>query len=406
MLTYFYKAVTENGEMVSGETRAEDHSMAVSQIQDLGYMPLQVQETPFVTAHGGKMAGAIFNRRKKRFPVISFTRDLATLLQAGVPLENALLMLIDLAETETSKGSLEQLWEQVRSGQPLSEAMSKHPAIFSRFYTNMVRAGEEGGALEAVLQRLSGFLQQYDELKQSVKTALIYPAILLFVTLFSLMILMTLVVPQFQALFEDMGQELPWITQVVIAAGEVVSQGWWLAVLLVIAVVAWFRKRLQNAEYRLAWDARLLRLPLLGELLVRIQVAIFSRTLSTLLGSGVSLLDSLRIARDTLSNQAIARAVGAVAESVRSGDFLAASMGRHGVFPGLLIHLVRVGEESGKLESALGQLADIYDREVGVAIKRLLALLEPVLIIGLGVLIGGIIASILVAVLSVNDLAL
>ena len=406
MSTFQYKAMKSDGEMTSGELQAPDQSTAVAMLQNLGHIPIQVKEASSSEPARVKAQASRFKRRSKAFPMIDFTRDLATLLRSGVSLENAMVMLVDLAETESAHNLLSRVLEKVRGGEALSDALSSESSVFNRFYVNMIRAGEEGGALDSVLLRLSEFLDQYDSLKRSVQTALIYPLILMVVTLLSLMILMVVVVPQFQVLFEDMGQELPFITQVVIAVGDVVSQWWWLALLVFIAAGYWLRKRLDDPVFRMGWDSRLLKLPLLGELVVRMQVAIFSRTLSTLLSSGVTLLRALTIVKETMTNKVIARKLGEAAEQVREGEYLADSLARVGGFPRLVEHLVRVGEESGELESTLVQLADIYDREVRVTIQRMLALLEPVLIIGLGLVIGGIIASILVAILSVNDLAL
>ncbi len=406
MLTFYYKAMKSDGQVTTGELQAPDQSTAVAMVQSLGHIPVQVREASTRELAKEKKPVLRFKRRNKAFPVIDFTRDLATLLNAGVALENSMVMLVDLAETESSHALLSRLVDKVRGGQSLSDALSAESSVFNRFYVNMIRAGEEGGALATVLMRLSEFLDQYDSLKRNVQTALIYPLILLVVTLLSLMILMVVVVPQFQVLFEDMGQELPFVTQIVISVGDVVSQWWWAALLLIAGMVYWLKKRLADPVFRMAWDSRLLQIPLLGDLVVRIQVAIFSRTLSTLLSSGVTLLKSLMIVKETMTNRVIARKLAEAAEQVREGEYLADSLASVGGFPRLLEHLVRVGEESGQLESTLIQLAEIYDREVRVMIQRMLALLEPVLIIGLGLMIGGIIASILVAILSVNDLAL
>lgn len=406
MQTYRYKAMKPDGSTISGDVQASDQASAVTLVQDLGYIPIQVIEASLVSESREKNNFLVGFKRKNHFSLIEFTRDLATLLQSGIPLERAFSILVDLADTEQSNALLMLLLDKIRSGQALSEALETEPALFNRFYISMVRAGEESGALGSVLNRLSEFLLQYDEIKRSVKTALIYPLILLVVTLLSLMILMIVVVPQFQVLFEDMGQELPLITQVVIFIAEIISSGWWGFLLLVAGITYWTRYRLLDPVFKQSWDNKLIHLPLVGDLILKAQMAIFARTLSTLLGSGVSLLHALTIVRETLTNSWISSNLAEVVEQVREGEYLADSMAVVGGFPKLLQHLIRVGEESGELHKSLCQLADIYDREVGVSIQRLLAMLEPALIIGLGVLIGGIIASILVAILSINELAL
>lgn len=394
-----------DGGLTAGELQAPDHSTAVAMLQNLGHTPIQVKESSGEAAEE-KRQGLRILPKGRSLSLTDFTRDLATLMQAKVPLEKAMDMLVDLAEVETTRSLLSRILESVRGGRSLSEALSAEPGVFNRFYINMVRAGEEGGALDRVLMRLSSFQEQYDELKRNVQTALIYPLILLIVTLSSLMILMVVVVPQFQTLFEDMGQELPLMTQLVIAAGDAIRQTWWIVLIAITGLVWWLRRRLMDPVFRLAWDSRLLKLPLVGGLIIRIQAALFSRTLSTLLGSGVTLLNALLIVKETMTNQFVSQRLAAAAELVREGEYLASSLTKVGGFPRLLVHLVRVGEETGELASTLTQLADIYDREVKVSIQRMLALLEPALIIILGILIGGIITSILMAILSVNDLAL
>jgi len=405
MLTFYYKAMKSDGEISSGEIQAPDHSTAVEMLQNLGHIPIQVNQASRIGNPDKKTSSIFFKSSRSKFSLLGFTRDLATLLSSGVSLESSMVMMVDLAASEQQHALLNRILDKIRNGQSLSSALSEESSFFNQFYINMIKAGEESGALDVILVKLSDFLEQYNSLKSNVLTSLIYPVILLIVTLVSFMILLTVVVPQFQVLFEDMGQELPVMTQFVISVGEIVSGGWWIFLLIVLAVVALIRKRLSEPAFRLKWDGLMLRMPVFGELLLRIEIAVFSRTLSTLLGSGVTLLESLKIVKQTMMNQSIAQKLSDVIEQVREGGYLADSLARAGGFPRLFEHLVRVGEESSKLESTLIQLAEIYDREVRMSIQRLLALVEPVLIIGLGLLIGGVIASILMAILSVNDLA-
>ena len=400
MPRFRYQAMAADGELVEGEIEARDHATAIKQIQVLGHTPIRAEELRGAV----RSPIRILRRRRGRLDLARFTRDLATLLKAGVSLERSLEMLADLADEGQAAGVITRILEEVRGGQALADALEGQSGVFSRFYVNMIRAGEAGGALEAVLARLSAFLEQYDELRRSVQTALIYPGILLFVTLASLTILMAVVVPQFKSLFEDMGQELPTITRVVIGAGEAFQSWWWVLALLIFGAAWLLRRALARADFRLRWDGWMLDLPLVGELVTRIQVAVFARTLATLVASGVALLNALGIVCGTLTNRVLAGRLGEATDRVREGERLADGLTLVGGFPRLAIHLVRVGEETGELEPTLFQLADIYDREVRVSIQRMLSLLEPALIIGLGVLIGGIIMSILVAILSVNEL--
>jgi general secretion pathway protein F len=268
-----------------------------------------------------------------------------------------------------------------------------------------VRAGEASGALDVVLGRLAEFLEKSQKLRETVKTALYYPIFLLMMAVISIVILLTIVVPQFKPLFESAGTALPVSTQILVGVGDFVRGYGWLIVLGLVAAYFLMRRYLATGEGRRRWDGFLLGLPFIGGLLTKIEVARFSRTASTLLQNGVSLLPALVIVRDILSNSIIASSIDSIAARLKEGRGLAEPLAATGLFPRLVIHLVRVGEETGQLEDMLTKLADIYDEEVGRTTARLLALLVPVLTIGMGVMVAAIIGSILTAILSVNTLA-
>jgi general secretion pathway protein F len=299
---------------------------------------------------------------------------------------------------------LERVQEKVRGGSSLADALEAQGA-FSRFYLNMIRAGEAGGALEVVLKRLTEFLERSQALRETVTSALIYPIILLSVSALSVIILLTFVVPQFQQLFADAGRALPLATQIVIAVGDGFRHYWWVGAMLIVLLVAILRQQLSQPVSRARWDRWFLSLPLFGDFIAKVETARLSRTLGTLLGNGVSLLNALTIVRETLTNQVLATALGEVAEHVKTGRGLAEPLLEAGSFPKLAVQMIRVGEETGQLQEMLLQVADTYDGEVQTAVKRMLTLLEPALILGLGVIIAGIIMSILVAILSLNELA-
>ncbi len=406
MPRFHYKAVSTEGEVLEGELQAPSHDAVIERLQALGHMPIRAQEMRAAGRAPGHGLRALWSKRRLgRTEIEHFTRDLATLLAAGVPLERALEILIELAEQPGATELLTALLEEVRGGGSLSQALEAQGSVFSRFYVNMIRAAEAGGALEAVLVRLAAFIEESNALKSTVKSALIYPAILISVTILSMIILMIFVVPQFTAMFEDMGQALPLPSRIVFASGEFLQRYWWVLGLVVIGLGVYMRRQLARPEFRYRWDRWVLEWPLIGDLTAKIEVARFARTLGTLLASGVPLLSALSIVRETLSNRVLGDAVGSIAESAKEGQGLAEPLLSTGRFPRLAAHMVRVGEETGELESMLGRLADIYDREVKAAIQRMLALMEPVLIIGFGIVIGGIIMAILVAILSVNELA-
>ena len=405
MPRYRYEAVDAAGEVVRDELDAATLDAAVARLRDQGLLPLTVNEAKSGFLSGG-FGQPLFSKRRalSRKTIALLTQQLASLLHAGMPLDRALTILIGVTEDEQAKPVLERVQEKVRGGSSLADALEVQ-GVFSRFYLNMIRAGEAGGALDVVLKRLTEFLERSQALRETVTSALIYPIILLSVSALSVIILLTFVVPQFQRLFADAGKALPLATQIVIAVGDGFRYYWWVGAILVVLLSAVARRQLSQPESRARWDDRFLRLPLFGDLIAKVETARLSRTLGTLLGNGVSMLNALTIVRETLSNQVLAGALGEVAEHVKTGRGLADPLLEAGRFPKLAVQMIRVGEETGQLQEMLLQVADTYDGEVQTAVKRLLTLLEPALILGLGVIIAGIIMSILVAILSLNDLA-
>lgn len=378
----------------------------VERLQGMGLIPIRVEESVARAAGSASGWGFLDKKRISQDDVAVFTQELATLLKAGLPLDRCLEILIGLSANEPVRMLMGQLREDVRGGSALSKAMEAREGVFTRFYLNMIRAGEAGGALDVVLQRLTEFMERSKELRDTVKSALIYPVILVGVSLLSVVILLMWVVPQFSQMFEESGKALPLPTQIVIAAGDGVRNYWWVMALVGIGVYSWFARQMREPAARYRWDRRVLNLPLFGDLVGKLEVARFSRTLGTLIGNGVSLLAALSIVKETLSNTVMANALSDVARQLKEGKGLGKPLMESGLFPKLAVHLVMVGEETGKLQEMLIRIADIYDREVHTSVKRMLALMEPVLILGLGLVIGGIIMSILVAILSVNDLAM
>ena len=406
MPLYRYKAVSPIGESQEGEMEGVAQTTVVDRLQAMGLIPIRIDETS--AQAGGTDAGQGLFRKNRvtQSDVAVFTQEIATLLKAGLPLDRCLEILIGLSASEPVRQLIIRVREDVRGGAALSAAMEAQRGVFSRFYLNMIRAGEAGGALDVVLQRLTEFMERSKELRETVKSALMYPAILIGVAVLSVVILLMWVVPQFSQMFEESGKALPLPTQIVIGAGDTVRNYWWAMVLGGVSVYSWFSRQMRKPTSRYKWDKRLLALPLVGDLLRKLEVARFSRTLGTLIGNGVALLAALSIVKDTLSNTVMSEGLGVVAAQLKEGKGLGKPLMDTGLFPKLAIHLVMVGEETGKLQEMLIRIADIYDREVHSTVKRMLALMEPVLILGLGLVIGGIIMSILVAILSVNDLAM
>lgn len=405
MPSFRYKAVDLDGRMLQGEMEAPSRAVAVSRLQNAGQLPISAIE---IMDKQNPLLKLLENSRSRRTlgknDILYLTRELATLLQAGLPLDAALKTLENSSAADPVKILVASINEKIRGGASLSEAMAVQGNHFDRLYLSMIQAGEAGGSLQVIIERIADYLENMWELRSSVITALIYPAILLLITLLSLCVLLTFVVPQFIPLFADMGKSVPLITQIVFfTAGLFKSFGWILAIAFVFAL--WLLKRLlEDEDRRLRFHGWLLTLPVFGSLLTQMEVARFSRTLGTLLENGVPLMHAVRLARGVMENRAIAGVMDAVGASLEQGRRLARPIRESGYFPPLAVQLIEVGEESGKLESMLIKIADIYDKEVQRSIKRMLTLLEPAIIIFLGGVIAVIILSILLALLGLNEL--
>jgi general secretion pathway protein F len=408
MPLYSYRAVSAAGDVATGEIEAANESEIVDRLRDQGLLPMQIAQSLGV-ASGAAVARAprqsIFApRRVTRDHLLALTRDLATLLRAGLTLDRALELEISLATSLPVATMLQGIRDEVRGGRSLSQALDARREVFSRFYVNIVRAGEAGGALGTVLTRLAETMERNKELRDSVRSALIYPTILVFVAVASIMILLVFVVPQFQTTFAQAGKALPIPTQIVIVVGTFLRNWWWAMIPAIVLFVAWFRRRGRNPAVRRVRDTRLLRTPLLGDLIAKVEIARFARTLSTLLGNGVTLLAGLAIVKETMGNVVLASGFDGVISKLREGKGFGRPMAETGLYPRLATQMILVGEESGRLEEMLTRVADVYDREVATSIKRFLAVLEPVLILSLAVLVGGIVFSILLGVMGMSEL--
>ena len=408
MPLYSYRAVTAAGDVSSGELEAANESEIVERLRDQGLLPMQIAQSlgaAAATQAARPARQSLFApKRVTRDNLLSLTRDLATLLRAGHTLDRALELLISLATSLPLALMLQGIRDEVRGGKSLSQALDARRDVFSRFYVNIVRAGEAGGALGTVLARLAETMERNKELRDSVRSALIYPTILIFVAVASIMILLIYVVPQFQSTFAQAGKALPIPTQVVIAVGTFLRNWWWAVIPGVALAIARFRRRGKVPAIRRTRDARLLRLPLVGDLIAKVEIARFARTLSTLLANGVTLLAGLTIVKDTMGNVVLASGFDGVIAKLREGKGFGRPMAETGLYPRLATQMILVGEESGRLEEMLTRVADVYDREVATAIKRFLAVLEPVLILGLAVMVGGIVFSILLGVMGMSEL--
>jgi len=413
MPLYRYKAVAPGGAVSVGELDAANESEILDRLRDQGLMPMLVAPATRAGGDAAPSRGAREPRRRwfeakriTREQLLAFTRELATLLRAGLPLDRALETLIGLAATPFAATFLQGIRDEVRGGKAMSQALDARREVFSRFYVNIVRAGEAGGALGEVLQRLADTMERNKELRESVKSALIYPSLLVLVAVVSVAILLVFVVPQFESTFAQAGKALPIPTLVVVMIGKFMRGYWWAVLGLGFLFAMWYRRRGQLPSVRRHRDGKRLRMPLLGDLLAKVETARFARTLATLLANGVTLLSALAIVKETMTNTVMADALDGVIANLREGKGFGRPLAETGLYPRLATQMILVGEESGRLEEMLARVADVYDREVQAAIKRFLAVLEPALILSLAVLIGGIVFSILMGVMGMSELVL
>jgi len=404
MQTFEYKAATADGGIVKGVHVGNSRREVVEQLHAAGHIPIRVDE--LAQQQQSKKKYHVRRQHITQEQIADVTRGLSTLLQAGLPLDRALSILMTLEDGSSLGQLLGNIRTRVKQGSTFADAVEEHGSIFSRFYVNLLRAGESGGALEVVLERLAEYLENSKEVRDALISALIYPAILVFVSLTSIFILLGYVVPQFTEMFEGVEQVLPLSTRITIGIGEALQNYGWLLLVLTVGSAWYLRRQLQRPENLHRWHAWLLKLPIAGDLILKVEVARFARTLSTLLQNGIALLKALSIVKDTMGNRVLADGLERVAVGLREGQSLAEPLAKFTKFPAFAIHMVRVGEESGNLQQILTQVANTYDRETRTTIKRTLALLEPVLILVLGAIIAAVIISILVAILSINELVI
>ena len=411
MPEFAWRAAQPDGQLVEGRTEATAADAVLRQLRERGLTPLRVQDAALAPAAGDARGFRGRTRQRAlRGPVtqadlLALTTELSIMLRAGLALDNALRVLIEMSAKPSVRTLLEGILEDVKGGAPFSRALGTRKELFGDFYINMVRSGEASGQMSQVLERLVAHMNRIRALRESVVSATIYPAILLGVALLSLVGMLGFVVPQFEKLFMDMGDALPLPTRFVMLLGQGFKQhGLLLAIGAVL--IGWLGWRwLRSPGGRAWWQNRALRLPVLGSLLYKYELTLFTRSLGTLLGNGVPMLTALHIATETVGNTVLQQALARVAPIVKEGGRVVQALTATGIFEPLAINLIRVGEETGRVGPMMLELANILNREVETGIKRLLTLVEPVLILVLGVLIAAIIVSILLGILSINDLA-
>ena len=401
MATFFYKAVAKGGGVVDGNMDGTDEGTVALKLQDLGLIPIQIGTKK--TSQPWKFDFSWSFQKVRPKEVMFLTQELSTLVNAGLPLDRSLAICKQLSEKPVVQSMVEDVLQGIRQGKTFADSLATHPEAFSKLFVNMVRAGEASGSLPIVLDRLVEFQQSADELKSYLISSLIYPALLSLVGGASIVILLNFVIPKFAQVFQDAGKALPLPTQILLTASEFSkSYGWAFALSMVIAIFGFIRL-IGTEKGRCNWDTFKLKAPIFGDVLRKIEVARISRTLGTLVHNAVPLVQSLNIVKEISSNTVVSRSISEIAEGVKKGEGVARPMEKTGAFPPLAIHLIQVGEETGRLDSMLLELAKVYDKEVRSAIKNLIALFEPVMILSMGLMVGVIVISMLLAIVSIND---
>ncbi len=395
MALFNYRATTMNGDIVKGVMEASDEKEAVERIKNTGIIPIRISAPKIsIRKH-------VFLRSAKS-DLLTFTTELSALLGAGLPLDRSLNILSGISEQKELKEIIQAVLKSIREGNSFSDALAKHSRTFPRLYVNMIRAGEAGGVLDAVLDKLNEFLESSKELKDHVFSSMIYPTILLITGSISIAFLVTFVLPKFSVIFSEIGKTLPLQTQILLSMSNSLKSYWWVVLLALISGWFLFRNYVKTDGGRYQWDT--FKLKMMGDVIRKLETARFCRTLGTLLRSGVPLLQALHNSKDVISNKVIASTVDAVSKGAKEGKGIALPLSEAKVFPPLALSMIKVGEETGQLDTMLLKVATAYEKGMRVSIRRFMSLLEPAMILGMGLIIGFIVVSMLMAIFSITEI--
>jgi len=396
MAVFSYRATTMAGEPLEGIIEAADEKVAIEKLKSTGVIPLKV-----VAPRQKGLKGKISFRRSKG-DLLTFTTELSVLLSAGLPLDRSLNILSEISEGKEMKEIVQSILKSIREGSSFSDALQKHPKAFPRLYVNMIKAGEAGGVLDVVLDKLNEFLESTKELKDQIFSAMIYPTILSLTGGISIIILLTFVLPKFSVIFTELGGNLPLPTKILLAVSAGMRTFWWIGVAAIVGAWIGAKAYVRSAAGKYRWDA--LKLRLVGDLVRKLETARFCRTLGTLLRSGVSFLQALNNSKDVINNQVIASGLDAVAKGAKEGKGIAAPLASANVLPPLALSMIKVGEETGQLDTMLLKVASAYEKNLRDAVKRFVGFVEPAMILIMGVVIGFIVISMLMAIFSITDM--
>lgn len=406
MPRYRYKAVSASGTVIEGEMEAVDRQAVIDGLHRQGGTPIRAE--PITDRPALRLLSGGLGRKQGPGPqaIALTTRELATLLRAGLPVDRALSILVEITQDRSMQALLEDVLKAIRGGSTLASALEAHKAWLPVYYIGLVRAGEAGGSLDSVLWRLADTLENAAALRETIRSAMYYPAFVLLMSIATLIVMFVMVIPEFKPLFDDSGSTMPGSMAAMIAISDALREGWWAILLAVLAVFLLGRMYFSAAQVKDRRDRWILKLPLIGEVVTKIEVARFSRTLGVLLAHGVLVLTAVSITADAVANRQMAAAIRGLSSKLGGGEGLAAPLMETGLFPRLAVQLIRVGEESGQLEPMLLRVAEIYDDEVKRTLQRLLALVVPVMTICIGALVAAIIGTMLTAILSTYEISM
>lgn len=407
MPKFAYKATNKQGKELFGVIEAESQALAIQDVRNLGLYPTNIREARKSDERRARRTkgglNEIYFGGVKWKQVVVITRQLATLIDAGLPLLRSLNILVAQQKPSKMKDILREVSSDVQSGSTFSEGLAKNPKVFDRLYVNMVRAGEVGGMLETVLNRLATFMEKRMALIRRVRGAMVYPTFVVLAATGIVSFLLVKVVPVFAEIFSDFGSALPAPTQFLVDVADFMKVKWWLLLLGVNSFIIFIKLMGKVRTVKRVMDRVSLKTPLIGDLVTKVAVARFARTLGTLLTSGVPVLQALKITKETIGNEVIQNAIQKVHDSVKEGDTIATPLDEAKVFPAMVVNMIDVGEETGSLDAMLTKVADIYDAEVEAAVEAMLSLMEPAIIIILGGIIGFIVVSLYLPIFTLGD---
>ena len=387
MAVFVFSGRTRGGQTISGEMEAANREAVVARLRSQQVIATAVRTKPRDITIPGLTA------KVSDKDIVVFTRQFATMIDAGLPLVQCLEILASQQDNKTLKKTLTEIRQAVEGGSTFAAALKQHPKVFSSLYANMVEAGEAGGILDTILNRLAGYMEKAMGLKKKVKSALIYPSTIITVAVVVVIFLLLFVIPTFKAMFEGFGAALPLPTAIVLEISRLVRSYFWVGIGVVVAVIVGIRWWYGTSAGRTNIDRLLLRMPIIGILIRKVAVAKFTRTLGTLISSGVAILDGLDITARTAGNKIVEMAVLRTRASIAEGKTIAEPLRESGVFPPMVVQMIAVGEQTGALDAMLGKIADFYDEEVDTAVANLTSLLEPLLMVFLGVVVGGVVIA-------------